>query len=64
MQVTKIFGVNNTLISIDVRHHFLSLHVIRPIKTRPIQLGDEFTYLGSVMTEDGKCKKDVKRELV
>jgi len=40
------------------------LHVIRPIKTRPIQLGDEFTYLGSVMTEDGKCKKDVKRELV
>jgi len=29
-----------------------------------LQQVDEFTYLGSVMTENGKCKKDIKRRII
>ena len=29
-----------------------------------LQQVDEFTYLGSVMTKDRKCKKDIKRRII
>jgi len=33
------------------------------LDSKKLQQLDEFTYLKSVMTEDGKCKKDIKRKI-